>query len=226
MNALSYGFGYTAMPWIDLDTHQIAVDYSQPGEIAAALAERAGDPLMRIVKSHHAAEVFASALERITADYRIFYIHRDPAEVMVSLWRHLGGLAWNEGPKVADPLALARAAPSGDLTRYQRRTYPTMLQRWAGHVEGWLDAAQGNPRIVPVRYQDLDTRYEATLARLADTVGRRPLSPMLRPPRDVNVIAMGKTAAQAPVPAATLAALRDYCAKEAAGLLGRLASAG
>ncbi|HTI66007.1 MAG TPA: sulfotransferase domain-containing protein, partial [Caulobacteraceae bacterium] len=222
MNALSYGYGYTAEPWVDLDGHAVAIDYSSPPQIAQALEARADDPLLRLVKSHHAAGLFAGELERVTRDYRVFYVYREPASVMVSLWRHLNGLAWDEGPKVEDPLALARAAPSGRLTRYQAGTHATMLQRWAAHVEDWLAAAQGNPRIVPVRYEDLDGHFERTVSALAGVVGRSPLTPLLRPPRDVNVIAMGKTAEAAPVAPAHLAALRAYCQAEVGDLLRRL----
>jgi tetratricopeptide (TPR) repeat protein len=222
MNALSYAYGYTAQPWMDLDAHDIAADYADPGQIADALAARAGDPLLRLVKSHHEAAVFGTALDRIAGDYRIFYIHRDPAAVMTSFWRHLNGLGWNEGPKTEGPLALARAAPSGALTRYQAAAYPTMLRRWAGHVEGWLAAATADPRITVVNYADLDARYEQTVRGFETVVGRAPLQPMLRPPRDVNVIAMGKTAAEAPVSPATAEALRQYCREEVGELLGRL----
>jgi tetratricopeptide (TPR) repeat protein len=222
MNALSYGYGYTAEPWIDLDGHTIAIDYSNPARIAEALEVQAADHLMRIVKSHHSAEQFAGELERITRDYRIFYIYREPAAVMVSLWRHLNGLAWDEGPKVADPLTLAKIRPGGAMTRYQAQSHPTLLHRWAAHVEGWLAAAQGNPRIVPVRYEDLDGRYDRTVAAFADVVGRAPLTPLLRPPGDVNVIAMGRTLAETPVVPATLSALTACCRAEVGGLLTRL----
>ncbi len=222
MNALSYAYGYTAEPWIDLDGHNIAIDYADPAAIAEALETEAADPLLRIVKSHHAVEVFARELERITRAYAVFYIYREPAAVMTSLWRHLGGLAWDEGPKAADPLALARARPGGRMTRYETRPYPTMLQRWAAHVEGWLAAAEANPRIAAVRYEDLDRRYEQTIAGLAGAVGRAPLTPLLRPPRDVNVIAMGKSAAAAPVAPATATALDAYCRAEVGALMKKL----
>jgi hypothetical protein len=221
MNALSFGFGYTARPWVDLDEHEIAVDYAVPEAIAAALEARARDPLLRIVKAHHAAEVFGAALGRIAGHYAVLYVHRHPVETMVSFWRHLNGLAWDEGPKLADPLALARAAPAGRLTRYDARPAHTLLQRWAAHVEGWL-AAAADPRIAVVRYEDLDRRYAETIQDLAGVFGRAPLSPLLRPARDVNVIAMGRTAAEAPVSPAMLESLRAYYRAEVGPLMARL----
>ncbi len=222
MNALSYAYGYTAEPWIDLDVHNRAVDLSSPGRIAASLQALADDPLLRIVKSHHAAEVFGAELERVTQDYTVFYIHRDPAAVMTSLWRHLNGLGWDEGPKTVDPLALAQAEPIGRLRRYQARRHETMLQRWAAHVRGWLTQADMNSRIIPVRYEELDSDYEMTVATFADAVGRAPLKPFLRPPRDVNVISGGAEVCETRVPPALRSALVAHCSAELGSILERV----
>jgi len=222
MNSLSYGFGYTAQPWTDLDRHAFDIDYADPSAIAEVLEGQRKDPLLRLVKSHHAAAVFGDELARIAEDWRIFYIHRDPAEVMVSFWRHLNALAWDEGPKRSRPLDLAKAAPAGELTRYQAGGHPTMLQRWSAQVEGWLAAAETHSGVTVVRYADLDARYEETLAGLADAVGRAPLTPVLRPPRDVNVIAMGVSSETAPVAAEEIEALRAYCRSAAGPLMTRL----
>lgn len=220
MNALSYGYGYTSDPWIDLDQHAININYFHPPAIADALAAQAGNPLQRVVKSHHAAEFFTGQLDRIGQDYVIFYIYRHPAAVMESLWRHLNAIAWNEGPKRTDPLALAKAEPSGQMMRYQTRQYPSLLARWAAHVEGWLDAAEANPRIVPVRYEDLDNHYDETIDGFGGRLGRPPMTPRLRPPRDAGVIAMGGE--QTPVGPDISADLRAFCRSEAGALMARL----
>ena len=222
MKALSYGYGYTAEPWIDLDTHQIDVDYGDPAAIASALERQAADPLFRLVKSHHAVGVFRPALARIAGGLRIHYIYRHPGAVMTSLWRHLNGLAWDEGPKLDDPLALARATPVGRLTRYQANPFRTMLRRWADHVEGWLAAAETDPRIATVRYEDLDSRYADTLADLAPRVARDQLNPLLRPPRDAGVIAMGPSPAEAQVSLDVRQALDAYLEAEVGPLLRQL----
>ena len=222
MKALSYGYGYTAEPWTDLDTHEIDIDYGDPAAIAAALERQAADPLFRLVKSHHAVDVFRPELTRIAGGLRIHYIYRHPGAVMTSLWRHLNGLAWDEGPKLDDPLALARATPAGRLTRYQANPVPNMLRRWADHVEGWLAAAASDPRIATVRYEDLDSHYTETLTALAPRIGRDPLSPMLRPPREAGVIAMGPSAAEAPVPPDVQDALDAYLQAEVGPLLREL----
>ena len=222
MNALSYTYGYTADPWIDLDRHNAAVDLSSPHRTAASLEALAPDPLCRIVKSHHAAEVFGEALDRVSETFTVFYIYRDPVAVMTSLWRHLNGLEWDEGPRRADPLALARAAPAGPLTRYQGAPHATLLLRWAAHIEGWLSRARLDPRIIPVRYEDLDSEYETTMAALSGATGRAPLAPLLRPPRDVNVIATHRPGSAAPATPEVREALGAYCQAEVGPLMQRL----
>ena len=222
MNALSYAYGYTAEPWIDVDWHNSAIDLSSPSGLASSLEVQAGDPLFRLLKSHHSAELLGEALDQMTEPFAIVYVYREPGAVMTSLWRHLHELAWNEGPKVADPLALAKAEPLGRLTRYQAQPYPTMLARWAAHVEGWLKRADADTRITPVRYEDLNDDYEATVAALAGVIGREPLTPRLRPPADVNVIAMGLDSAAAPVSPMARTALNHYCQLELDDLLNRL----
>ncbi len=222
MNALSYTYGYTAEPWIDVDLHNAAIDFSSPSSTTASLEIQAADPLLRLLKSHHSAELFGEALERIAETFAIFYVYRKPGAVMTSLWRHLNGLAWDEGPKLADPLALARAAPTGRLARYQAQPYPTMLKRWAAHVEGWLARANTDARITPVRYEDLDGDYDATVAALSDAVGRAPATSILRPPADVNVIAMGLDRGTAPASLAVRTALDAYCQQEIGPFLRRL----
>lgn len=222
MNALSYAYGYTAQPWIDLDLHNPAFDFSGPAALTTSLKSVASDPLLRIVKSHHAAGLFGATLARVTDTFTILYAYRNPNFVMTSLWRHLNAIEWDEGPKRTDPLALARAAPSGRMTRYQAASFPTMLQRWSSHVEGWLSQSRGNAQIIPVRYEALDQDYEATVAALAASIGREPIKPWLRPPRNVNVIAINQSRPAAPTTPAMRAALEAYCEAEVGPLLRRL----
>jgi hypothetical protein len=68
---------------------------------------------------------------------------------------------------------------------HQRRN---LLQRWAAHVEDWVAAAEGQPRMIVVPYRDLQDNYAETVQRLARVLGEKPrdLSP---PSRSRNVIA-------------------------------------
>jgi hypothetical protein len=190
MNALAGCYGYQSAPWIDLDWHCFNINYYCPAELRDLLLTLAGPPLANVVKSHHQADFYAGDLARLTERYVIFCIHRDPVGVMLSVWRFLHTLTWVEGPKAPDPLALARAEPCGQMMRYQVRQHPTLLHRWAAHVDGWRAAAAAVPGIVIVRYEDLDARFEETVRGFAPALGRPP-NVIERPSRDVNVIPGG-----------------------------------
>lgn len=191
MNTLAACYGHVSVPWIDLDTpwHNILHlhDRAKVRDILLELTQR---PLANLVKSHHPADFFSGELERLTQRYVIFVIHRDPVAVMLSFWRFMHRLPGDGGPKVGDPLTFARAAPSGRLTRYQVQQHANMVQRWAAHVRGWRIVAAELPRVVVVRYEDLDSRFEATVQSFAGVLGRPPQA-LTRPPRDVNVIPAG-----------------------------------
>ena len=73
------------------------------------------------------------------------------------------------------------------MLRYQTRQQPSLLHRWAAHVDGWLDLADGHERVVVVRYDGLAEYYEATLKSLAAPLGRAPAD-LTPPPRDHNVV--------------------------------------
>jgi hypothetical protein len=65
-----------------------------------------------------------------------------------------------------------------------------MARRWALHVEGWVDVANGNEHIVPIRYEDLDSDYETTMASLSpylETI----MTGSVRPDRSRSVIPRG-----------------------------------
>jgi hypothetical protein len=213
MNALAACCGYVSAPWINFDLPSLNINYFKPTEVGWALRTLATRPLANIVKSHHPADFFAGELPRLTSRYLVFYIYRHPVAVMLSYWRFVHRCSWVEGPRTADPLAFARAEPCGRMLRYQIRQYPDLLRRWAAHVEGWRAAAEQQPRVLIVRYEDLDGRYEDTMRGLGlPLVARNLLRPgqrgsedtlrgvatlpdqpgaLPRPPRDVNVIPGG-----------------------------------
>ncbi|HQU41303.1 MAG: hypothetical protein B7Z73_01550 [Planctomycetia bacterium 21-64-5] len=190
MNALASCYGYVAQPWINLDVPEANINYFDPSVISEYLRLLAGRPLANIVKSHHAADFFAGELARLTQRYVILSVCRHPVSVMVSYWRFLHGLPWFEGPKVADPLTLARSEPWGLMRRYHLGQYPTLLRRWAAHGEGWLAAAESQRGIAVVRYEDLDAHFEETMLDLAPFFGRTP-QVLACPPRGVNVVPGG-----------------------------------
>jgi hypothetical protein len=193
MNSLANCYGYESVFWIDFDipTVNFLRRFSRE-QIRDSLLALTARPIANIVKSHHAAEFFTDQLQSLLERYVIFVIYRDPVAVMLSFWRHLHCFRpWvNAGPQVADPLTFARAAPSGQMLRYQAQSCANILERWAAHVRGWHAAAQRFPRIRLVRYEDLDEHYEATIESFAPSLGRLPKL-LIRPSRDFNVVPGG-----------------------------------
>ena len=190
MNALASCYGYVSTPWVDFDRPTFNINYFYLPEVRELLLALADRPMANIVKSHHAVEFFTGALERITERYVVFVICRNPVAVMDSFWRFMHQWPWTEGPKTPDAPSFAVAEPFGRLMRYQMRQHRDMLERWSAHVEGWLAAAERLSRVVIVRYEDLDTDYEATVRGFAKHLGRPPAA-IVRPARDHNVIPGG-----------------------------------
>lgn len=219
MNALANCYGYVAQPWINFDLPETNINYFRPKSVSEHLLSLASRPLANVVKSHHAVDFFASELPRITERYVVLSVCRHPVSVTLSFWRFLERLPWHEGPKVPDPLSLARSEPWGAMRRYHLGQYANLMRRWAAHVEGWCAAAASQPGIAMVRYEDLDTRYEETMSGLAPILGRVP-GTIVRPPR-VDVIAAGQLPLSSSDSIDT-AALEQFCREEVGDTMSRL----
>lgn len=189
MNTLASCYGYLSQPWFNLDPINTPINYYDPPVFSEILLNLASRPLANVVKSHHSAEFFAGELSRLTRRYAVFYVYRNPVAVLLSCWRFMYRWPW-AGPRVADPLTYARTEPSGGLLRYQMRQYPDMVRLWAAHVEGWLEAAEANPGVTLVRYEDLNARFEQTVWGLSGVLGRSPQA-LVRPAREENIIPGG-----------------------------------
>src|SRR5665213_1066942 len=77
---------------------------------------------------------------------------------MISFWRFIQRWRWHEGPRAGDVLDFARSEPEGRMLRYQMKQRGSLLDRWAKHVEGWVEAAEGRDRLVVIRYDKLRDR--------------------------------------------------------------------
>jgi hypothetical protein len=224
MNSIASCYGYVSLPWINFDMpdHKLLEHFSreQVAQILLSLAEK---PMANIVKLHHAADIFAGQLERLTERYVILVIHRDPVAVMLSFWRYLHHFAASNkaGPLEPDPVSFARAKPFGRMMRYQLQEYETVIERWANHVEGWLEAATHNARIVSVRYEHLEERFSETMQSFAGVLGRLPHA-LIRPARDFNVIPPGPSDPLGSGIPPDLAALRSLCRERVGTTMDRL----
>jgi hypothetical protein len=221
MNALAACYGYVSAPFVNFDLPHVNINYYCLPTVRDALLALAARPMANVVKSHHAADFFAAELPRLARRYVVFNICRDPVATLLSFWRFLHRLPWAEGPRLADPLAFARAEPCGQMMRYQMRQYPHLMARWAAHIEGWLAAAQAVPRVVVVRFEDLDASYEQTMRGFAGLLGQPPQT-LTRPSRDVNVIPGGPADHAGWGIPPDVEALRRLCRETVGGTMARL----
>jgi hypothetical protein len=221
MNTLAACYGYISQPWIDFDQLHFQFNFYYPRHICDELLALTADQRNRLVKSHHQAGFFAGELSRLTEQYVLFYICRNPVNVLLSYWRFMHGLPWFEGPKVADPLTFARSEPCGFMMRYQLRQHPNLMLRWAAHVEGWLEAAAAEPRVLVVRYEDLDANFAEVVQGFSWILGREPQA-IVRPPRDINVIPGGPADPTGRGVPPDVEALRDLCRATVGATMMRL----
>jgi hypothetical protein len=96
------------------------------------------------------------------------------------------------------------------MMRYQLRQHASQMQRWAAHVEGWLEAATAEPRVRLVRFQDLDAHFEVVVEGFACVLGHPPRA-ILRPSPDVNVIRGGPRDPTGQGVPPDVEALRELC---------------
>ena len=70
-------------------------------------------------------------------NFVVFYVYRNPADVMCSHWRYVRGAERREGPVTATPGAFMRAAPCGGMLRYQMESYVRETQERYGYQHVW-----------------------------------------------------------------------------------------
>lgn len=177
MNALARSYNYYVTPWVNFDL-ELGLNFHNPPTIAEFFAQFRNQNLANIVKAHHAFSFFEGALEAILQDFHLFYIFRDPRDVMVSYWKFLNHLPWHEGPKTDTCREFIRAEPAGAMMRYQQGQEKSLLHRWVRHVDGWT---QGVPdhlasRVTFVRFDELSRNYEHVLRSFAPLFDEGPFT--------------------------------------------------
>jgi hypothetical protein len=136
----------------------------------------------RILKEHHHLVFFDGMLEHLREKFIVFYVYRNPADVMCSHWRYVRSVERREGPITETPGAFMRAAPWGGMLRYQMEQQASVLDRWRSHVDAWTTLGVEAAGAIPVVYEELNLDFEATVARLAARLGvpcPRPVRPSL-----------------------------------------------
>lgn len=192
MNTLALNFGYIARPWLNVDFEH-GINFHSADGFANFFGLFRGKPVLNIGKSHHCFGFYENFIDQLIEEFQIIYVHRDPRDVMVSFWRLVNSLPWDEGPKTATPAEFMRHPPSGAMLRYQKNQAETNLDRWADHVRGWaVDAPEPmRQKIIYLRFEDLRLNFEATVKDLAHRLGLPCQAPRV-PSADQNVVLPGK----------------------------------
>jgi hypothetical protein len=191
INTLALNFGFDAR-WIDSDI-AAGADFYLPSHFRSFLECIRTAGRGRLIKEHHHFAFFDGLIEQLRRHFIVFYVYRNPADVMCSYWRYVHAAERREGPLCATVADFMRAAPAGGMLRYQMQQHATVLDRWRSHVDAWTTPGVAEADVVPIRYEDLNLDFAATVARLAARLGvacPNPVRPS--PARQVMVAGPGK----------------------------------
>lgn len=126
MNAIATNFGYISNPWWNFDFDQ-PINFHAPQAIQQYLQQAHDYSVLNILKSHHPVAFFNEIIDYLADQFHIFYIYRDPRDVLVSNWKLIRSFNWDEGPKTETAGDFIRAEPSGAMLRYQKKQERNML---------------------------------------------------------------------------------------------------
>lgn len=208
MNTIAQNFGYVSDPWWNLDFEE-GLCLHAPGFVLGYFEAARDRPVQNILKAHHAAGFFTEIIEPMAEMFDIFYIYRDPRQVMPSYWRLIRDFPWDEGPRTPTVQAFVEARPRGNMLRYQKESADDVLDRWQRHVDGWTALAHTSGRVLTLDFGALDRRFDETVARIARHLGRKAPETPRRPSRDVAVVHPTRGAGRATLDADTHALITD-----------------
>lgn len=192
MNTLDRNFEYVAVPWLNFD-FELGLNFHSAENIMQFFKKLHDRPVLNVVKSHHPFSFFAKLIAYLAQQFHIFYIYRDPRDVMISFQRLINHFRWDEGPRTSSVGDFMRAQPRGGVLRYQKEQTPSMLHRWKDHVEAWhnYSIATNGRKVHLVRFEDLSERFEETVHRIGSIIGE-PVRQVVRPSPGENVIYKGR----------------------------------
>jgi hypothetical protein len=188
INTLALNFGFSPK-WINSDITSGA-DFYLASHFRHFLAGLQHASKGRIVKEHHHSGFLEPLFDELREKFIVFYIYRNPADVMCSFWRYVRAAERREGPVVDSPAVFMRAAPSRGMLRYQMEQHATILDRWRAHVDAWTTLAVERAAAVAIGYEDLNLDFEGTVARIARRLEMACPNPV-RPSVSKNVILPG-----------------------------------
>jgi hypothetical protein len=192
MNTLALNFGYISKHWWNFDFEH-GLNFHAPHGLLKYFKQVHDKPVLNILKSHHPINFFIDFIEYFQEQFYLFYILRDPRDVLTSRWKRINEVAWDEGPKTSTVSDFIRSEPRGAMMRYQKNQEKNLITRWKNHVEGWLDYSETKKGkdIIIIKYEDLNLNFTETVKNIGEKTGLTPITNINRPDKNVNVIGKG-----------------------------------
>ena len=178
MNSISENSPYSVKPWLNFDLSplgDIVNFYSHKSinnffnKLTSINKDQNSYTLASIIKSHHHADFFGGCFNN--KKIKFLYIYRDPKATLNSFWKFLHRWEWDEGLKADTPLDFAKAQPSGQLMRYQKKTCKDHFSRWEEHVNGWLNAKNKYANVMTINFDDLSKMYVSKITEIMEFLG-------------------------------------------------------
>ncbi len=192
MNTLALNFGFISNPWWNFD-FEIGLNFHSSEALHSYFRQAENIPVLNILKSHHQIDFFIDFIDYFLEQFNVFYIYRDPRDALVSNWKLINKLPWNEGPKTKTAMEFIKSEPSGGMLRYQKKQEPTMMHRWETHVTGWLDFAnsKAGEKLIVISYEDLNLRFQDSLNKIARRLDLKN-NDFVIPAKNYNVVGTGQ----------------------------------
>ena len=173
MNSIAINSNYTVNPYLNFDLIPLGdtINFYSSKNIKSFVDKISNIEnknkkygLSSLIKTHHPAYIFENLYN--SKDIFFLYIYRNPLDTLLSFWKFIHHWNWHEGPKLNTPLKFIKAAPEGQMQRYQKKTYKNIFLRWAFHLSDWIEASKNCKNIYLVNYNDLDLEFKSTVSNI------------------------------------------------------------
>jgi hypothetical protein len=143
MNKICSCTQYNAEPWVDIDEKFIM-------ELSKENASVQSDDSLQLYKTHFIPDLLFETIN----EAKLFYIYRNPFDVMLSFWKYA-----QKYPDHAVPASslseFILSEPSGRGGIYNNNKHNSYIERWMDHVSLWLAAAKEKENIRCLSYEKL-----------------------------------------------------------------------
>lgn len=189
MNSLSCNTNYTVDPYLNFDHKPLGdmVNFFNKNEVSNFIKkislirkDQKNFGLASIIKSHHLPSHFTDLFDD---EHCIFInIYRDPYDTLLSFWKFIRKWVHHEGPITDSLFEFIQSKPEGQMLRYQIKSYDTIFERWANHVNDWQEYSKKKNNVYLVNYKDLDKNFTLTLKNLLSKINI-PFQKIIEPDR-------------------------------------------